>query len=173
MFPGSSSATQPAVVAKTKGLTYEKLQAELIDRDRQIDELERQLYGNPNEVLAEAHSEIARLRTKLEHAERIVSEYKDQLHTHTLKTSVDNSKIHVSEIEFEKMRVRLQKRLEELEPLPEYLRQAEMRNQELETRFLEQEKRLADQSSLIADLTSKVNSILENHQYIINDYSFS
>ncbi|CAF4701465.1 unnamed protein product, partial [Rotaria magnacalcarata] len=47
------------------------------------------------------------------------------------------------------MRVRLQKRLEELEPLPEYLRQAEMKNQELETRLLEQDRRLADQSSLI------------------------
>ncbi|CAF3178052.1 unnamed protein product [Rotaria socialis] len=158
MFPNASSSTAPAVVAKTKGLTVEKLQAQLMDRDRQIEELERQIYADPNEVLVDAQSEIVRLRTKLEHAERLVGEYKEQLHTQTLKASVDNSKTHLSEIDFEKMRVRLQKRLEELEPLPEYLRQAEMKNQELETRLLEQDRRLADQSSLIHELTSKMST---------------
>ncbi|CAF5202945.1 unnamed protein product, partial [Rotaria magnacalcarata] len=172
MFPNVSSSTAPAVVAKTKGLTVEKLQAQLMDRDRQIEELEREIYADPNELLVDAQSEIVRLRTKLEHAERLVGEYKEQLHTQTLKASVDNSKTHLSEIDFEKMRVRLQKRLEELEPLPEYLRQAEMKNQELETRLLEQDRRLADQSSLIHELTSKMSS---QNQIIdrINDSNYS
>ncbi|CAF3790687.1 unnamed protein product [Rotaria sordida] len=158
MFPITScSSSAPTVVAKTKGITIEKLQAQLNDRDRHIDELERKLYGNKNEQIVDANSEIIRLRTKLEHAERLVAEYKEQLHTQTLKTSIDNSKNHLSEIELEKMRVRLQKRLEELEPLPELLREAEMKNQELETRILEQEKCLAEQSAIITELNSKTN----------------
>jgi chromosome segregation ATPase len=157
MFPMSSSSSAPTVVAKTKGLTIEKLQAQVNDRDCQIDELERKLYGNKNEQIVDANSEVIRLRTKLDHAERLVADYKEQLHAQTLKSSVDNSKSHLSELELEKMRVRLQKRIEELEPLPELLRQAEMKNQEFQTRILDQEKRLAEQSAFISELNSKVN----------------
>ncbi len=153
MFPMS---TPPTVVAKSKGVTIEKLQAQLNDRDRQIDELERKLYGEKNEQILDADAEIIRLRKKLEHAERLVSEYKEQLHNQTLKTSVHNSKNHISEMELEKMRIRLQKRIEELEPLPELLRQAEMKNQELQTRILDQEKRLVEQAAFITELNSKV-----------------
>jgi chromosome segregation ATPase len=158
MFPISSSSPHPAVVAKTKGLTIEKLQVQLEDRDRQIDELERKLYGDLNEPILDTDSEIIRLRKKLEHTERLVNEYKEQLHNQTLKTSVNNSKNHISEIELEKMRIRLQKRIEELEPLPELLRQAEMKNHELQTSILEQDRRLAEQSAFIAELSSKVQS---------------
>ncbi len=157
MFPMSSSSA-PTVVAKTKGVTIEKLQSELNNRDRHIDELERKLCGVKSEEILDADSEIIRLRKKLDHAERLVGEYKEQLHTQSLKTSVNNSKNHLSEIELEKMRIRLQKRIEELEPLPELLRQAEMKNQELQTRLLEQEKRLAEQSAFITELNSKVKS---------------
>ena len=160
MFPRSSSSTPPAVVTKTKGLTIEKLQVQLEDRDRHIDELERKLYGEKTEQLVDADTEIQRLRKKLEHSERLVTEYKEQLHAQTLKNSVNNSKSHLSELELEKMRTRLQQRIEELEPLPELLRQAEMKNQDLQTRLLEQEKRLAEQSSIIGELTSKVRLTL-------------
>ncbi len=155
MFPLS---TPPTVVAKSKGVTIEKLQAQLNDRDRHIDELERKLYGEKTEQMLDADAEIVRLRKKLDHAERLVCEYKEQLHNQTLKTSVNNSKNHISELELEKMRIRLQKRIEELEPLPELLRQAEMKNQELQTRILEQEKRLVEQSAFITELNSKVKS---------------
>lgn len=156
MFPQSSCSTPPAVVAKTKGLTVEKLQVQLLDRDHQIEELERKLYENPSEQLVDANAEIIRLRSKLEHADRLVADYKEQLHTQTLKNSLDNSKTHISEIELDKMRLRLQKRIEELEPLPELLRQAEMRNHDLETRILEQERRLSDQARYIDEISSNV-----------------
>ena len=152
MYPHSS----PNAVGKTKGLTVEKLQAQLTARDRQIDELERKLYGEKTEQLIGADSEITRLRKKLEHAERLVTEYKEQLQTQTLKSSINNSKTHLSEIELDKMRIRLQKRIEELEPLPELLRQAEMKNQELQTCLIEQDKRLAEQATIISELTTKV-----------------
>ena len=161
MFPMSYSPSRPSSVAKTKGLTIEKLQAQLEDRDQHIADLEQKLYGDSNEKIVDAGSEIVRLRTKLEHAERLVIEYKEQLHSQSLKTSVNNSKSHISEIELEKMRTRLQKRIEELEPLPELLRQAEMKNQELQTRLLEQEKRLMEQSQYLSDLNSKVISLVQ------------
>jgi chromosome segregation ATPase len=157
----SSSSSPPTVVPKTKGITIEKLQAQLNDRDHLIDDLERKLYGDKKEHIIDADSEIIRLRKKLEHAERLVGEYKEQLNTQTLKTSVNNSKNHLSEIELEKLRIRLQQRIEELEPLPELLRQAEMKNHEIQTCILEQEKRLVEQSAVIAELNSKVKSKLK------------
>ena len=73
MFPMSFSPTPPTVVPKAKGVTIEKLQAQLEARDHQIEELERKLFGNPNEQLVDANTEIVRLRAKLEHAERLVA----------------------------------------------------------------------------------------------------
>ena len=137
-------------------MSLEKLHIQLEERDQIIEELERKLYANPNQQLVDANDEIIRLRTKLEHAERLVNEYKEQLHVQTLKTSVNNSKTHVSEMELDKTRIRLQNRIEELEPLPEFLRQAELKNQELQTRLLDQEKRLIEQKNFITELTSKV-----------------
>lgn len=144
---------------KSKGMTIEKLQLELEHRDRLIEQLERQLYASPNERLVDANTELTKLRTKLEHAERLVNEYKEQLHVQSLKTSVNNSKTHHSEIEFEKIRIRLQKRLEELEPLPELLRQAELKNSDLQSRLLDQEKRISEQNNIINELNSKVSLI--------------
>lgn len=161
MFPTSP----PSVVTKTKGLTIEKLQAQLNDRDEQINSLERIIYGDKNEPTLDPESEVIRLRVKLDHAERLVKEYKEQLRTQTLQTSVNNSKNHLSEIELEKMRIRLQKRIEELEPLPELLRQAEMKNHELQTHIIDLERRLSEQGTYINELNSKVEK--QNSDFFI------
>ena len=147
--PLPACSSLPSLVAKTKANTIEKLQAELNDRDRHIIELEKKMHGNKNEQLVDANTEIVRLRTKLEHTERLVAEYKEQLHNQTLKTSINNSKSHLSEIELDKLRYRLQKRIEELEPLPELLRQAELKNQDLQAR-------LAEQTTYMSELKAKV-----------------
>ena len=165
MFPISSRCSLPNVVTKTKGMTIEKLQEQLNDRDHKIDELEKTIGVSRNEQIVDTNLEVTRLRTRLDHAERLVAEYKEQLYTQTLKTSADNSKAHLSEIELEKMRIRLQKRIEELEPLPELLRQTEMKNQELQTRILEQEKRLAEQAAFISELNSKVKSKFKTEHF--------
>ncbi|CAF0778111.1 unnamed protein product [Adineta ricciae] len=152
--PLPSCSSLPSLVAKTKANTIEKLQAELNDRDRHIVELEKKMYGNKNEQLVDANTEIIRLRTKLEHTERLVAEYKEQLHNQALKTSINNNKSHLSEIELDKLRYRLQKRIEELEPLPELLRQAELKNQDLQAR-------LAEQTTYMSELKAKSN--VQNH----------
>ena len=119
------------------------------DRDQQINELKRKLYENKSEQTDDTNSEVIHLRTKLEQAEQLANDYKAQLYTQTLKSSASNSKNHLSEIELEKVRVRLQRRIEELEPIPELLRQAELKNQQLEKHVHELQKHVTDQSTFI------------------------
>jgi len=137
LYSTPSSSSSVNVTTKTKAITIEQLQAELNDRDHQINELKKKLYDNKNKPIDDTDSEIISLRTKLEQAERLANEYKAQLHTQTLKTSASNSRNHLSEVELEKIRARLQKRIEELEPLPELLKQAEIKNDKLQKRLSE------------------------------------
>jgi chromosome segregation ATPase len=162
MFSTPTSSSSLHVVPKTKAITIERLQAELDDRDHQINELRKQLYDKKTEQPADTNSEIVYLRTKLEQAEHLANEYKAQLHTQTLKTSANNSRNHLSEIELEKIRARLQKRIEELEPLPELLKQAELKNKKLQQHNDELQKRLSEQSTFPTQ-TSLADRIQENH----------
>lgn len=133
-------------IAKTRTVTIERLQAELDDRDDEIARLKKALHGNRTDQTDDTNLELIHLRTQLERAEQSASEYKAQLHTQTLKTSANNSRNHLSEIELEKIRVRLQKRIEELEPLPELLKQAESKNDKLQKQVNDMHKRPSDQS---------------------------
>jgi len=146
MFSNSSNSSSKNIVTKT--ISNERLQAELNDRDHQINELKKKLYDSKTNQTDELNSEIIFLRTKLEQAEHLANEYKAQLHTQTLKTSANNSRNHLSEIELEKIRVRLQKRIEELEPLPELLKQAELKNEKLQKRLSEQSNYLTQPTLL-------------------------
>ncbi|UJR22841.1 hypothetical protein I4U23_025871 [Adineta vaga] len=129
------------IPTENKAITIETLQADLNDRDHQIGVLNRKLYENKNEQTDnETNSEVLQLRARLEQAERLANDYKAQLHTEVLKTSANNSKNHLSELELERTRARLQKRIEELEPLPELLKQIELKNGKLQKRVHELEK---------------------------------
>ena len=125
-------------------MTTERLPIELHGRDHLIDEMKRNTPDQKTEFNDDPNSELTRLRLKLEQAERLVNEYKTQLHTETLKTSANNSRNHLSQIDFDEKRARLQKRFEELEPLPELLKQAEDKNEKLQRTIRELEKRLLD-----------------------------
>ncbi|CAF0915991.1 unnamed protein product [Didymodactylos carnosus] len=148
-------------VNRRRVINTEKLQTQLNEKDEYIEKLEKQLIdlksgGKVHEKLINAETEITRLQTKLEHSERLMKDYKEQLNTSTSKIERNNlTKNHLSEMELEKRRVILQKRIEELEPLPELLRQAEFKNQELQTKLIECEKRINEQTSYINELTSK------------------
>jgi chromosome segregation ATPase len=146
-FPKYSTPTSLSPVHPSRATAVERFQAELNDRDYQIIELKKRLCDNQNQPIDGTNSEIIHLRAQLEQAEKLANEYKAQLHTQTLKTSANNSRNHLSEIELEKIRARLQKRIEELEPLPELLKQAESKNDKLQKQNNELQKRLADQST--------------------------
>ena len=126
---------------KTKAITVERSEVGLNDNEQQMDELEEKLYDNKNEQTDDTSSEIIRLQKKLSEAEHLANEYKAQLHTQTLQASANNSKNHLSELELERVRLRLQKRIAELEPLPKLLKQAETKNDYLQKHVNELEKR--------------------------------
>lgn len=132
---------------RSRALTIERLQAELDNRDDEISQLRKRVHENKNNPTDDTNMELVHLRTQLERAEQLANEYKAQLHTQTLKTSANNSRNHLSEIELEKIRTRLQKRIEELEPLPELLKQAEAKNEKLQKQINELHKRSSDQST--------------------------
>lgn len=83
--------------------------------------------------------EIQHWKTRAEEAERLANEYKAQLHTETLKSSANNSRNHLSQLDLEEKRTRLQKRIDDLENLPELLKQEEMKNDKLQKRIRELE----------------------------------
>lgn len=104
------------------------------------------MHTNRTDQTDDTNLELIHLRAQLERAEQSANEYKAQLHTQTLKTSASNSRNHLSEIELEKIRVRLQKRIEELEPLPELLKQVESKNDKLQKQINDLQKHVSDQS---------------------------
>lgn len=134
--PSSSTASDAH-----SAITIEKLQADLHSRDHEIDALKKKFFENKNEQTDETNPEVIQLRAKLEQAERLVDEYRAQLHTEALKTSANNSKNHLSELELERTRTRLQRRIEELEPLPALLKQVELKNDKLQQHIQDLEKR--------------------------------
>ncbi len=171
-FPKYSTPTSSSPVnvpTKTRAvITIERLQAELNDRDYRIIELKKRLHDNQNGPIDGTNSEMIHLRTQLEQAEQLANEYKAQLHTQTLKTSANNSRNHLSEIELEKIRARLQKRIEELEPLPELLKQAELKNERLQKQNNELQKHLSEQSTFFTQ-TPTNDRLKENHHSFDDD----
>ncbi|CAF1186391.1 unnamed protein product [Rotaria sordida] len=151
----SSCSSSSNITNKPKAITIERLQNELNDRDHEINQLKRKLHDNnnttTNEQKDDTNSEILRLKTKLEETEQLVNEYRAQLQTQTFKASANHSKNHLSEIELEKIRNRLQKRIEELEPLPELLKQAEVEREKLQKDIDELRKYLPQQSNFLTD----------------------
>ena len=164
-FPKYSTPNSLSPVHPARATTIDRLQAELNDRDYQILELKKRLSDSQNEPIDGTNSEIIRLRAQLEQVEQLANEYKAQLHTQTLKTSANNSRNHLSEIELEKIRARLQKRIEELEPLPELLKQAEIKNEKLQKQNNDLQKRLADQSTFFTQTPTNGRTKDNYHHY--------
>ncbi|XP_076436218.1 outer dense fiber protein 2-like isoform X2 [Babylonia areolata] len=113
--------------------------------------------------------EATHLRSNLKHSEQLVEEYKGQMDRS--RREADESMVmleeqqkeasrlhHTSEMELEKVKVRLHQRLQELEPLPELLRTTELRLHEANEKLLQYERRNSDNTKLIAELTAKVES---------------
>lgn len=105
--------------------------------------------------------EIERWKVRAEEAERLANEYKAQLHTETLKGSASNSRNHLSQLDLEDKRTRLQKRIDDLENLPELLKQEEMKNEKLQKRIRELED---DNTRLRKDVHGQVINLQRSHE---------
>lgn len=169
--PVPSIPTSPSssnIANKTKAITVERLQSELDDRDNEIYDLRTKLHDKSTEEIDSLKAENILLKAKLEQTEHLLSDCRAQLHTQTLHVSATNSKNHLSEIELEKVRSRLLKRIEELDPLPELLKQAEAEKEKLQTDIDELRKRVPLQSNLLTQLpltnTTKFNDYSPNDE---------
>ena len=90
----------------------------------------------PTEV-EDSQGDIRRSKAKLNEEWKVASQ------------TLDNpSQNHLSELDLAEKRSRLQKQIEKLEPLPELLKQAEVKNERLQERIDHLEKRLADRSAM-------------------------
>ncbi|KAK6194419.1 hypothetical protein SNE40_000055 [Patella caerulea] len=114
-----------------------------------------------------AEDDVINLRSNLKQYERLVDEYKDQMHKS--RREADDSMVKLeeqqletgrvqkdSQQELEKVKVRLNQRLKELDPLPELLRSTESKLHEANERLLMYEIKNTENTKLIAELTSKV-----------------
>lgn len=126
------------------------MQADLANRDEEIRRLKTQMANG------DTSGEIERWKTRAEEAERLVDECKAQLHTETLKSSANNSRHHLSQLDLEEKRTRLQNRLDDLKNLPELLKQEEMKNEHLQKKIRELED---DNARLRRDVHGEVMNL--------------
>ena len=117
--------------------------------------------------LHQSENELSHLRTQVGHYENLIEEYRGQLDksrreadetfTELTVTKKEATRAQVtSECDMEKVKARMQSRLQELEPLPEMLKSAELKLQDSKEQLQSAEKRNLENTKLIAELTSKV-----------------
>ncbi|GAB1606945.1 outer dense fiber protein 2-like, partial [Argonauta hians] len=126
------------------------------------EDLERRLSGSERTVME--------LQAKLQHCHDTMQDYKnkadisrteanntlellEQQHKHNSQLQRDG------EDELDKVKRRLQLRLQELEPLPEMLKSTELKVHHFEEQLHTAEKKNADNITLIADLTAKLEQL--------------
>ncbi|CAH1272525.1 ODF2L [Branchiostoma lanceolatum] len=135
--------------------------------------------------LITSQTDVTQLKSSVRQYENLVTEYKQQphgahrkmnasqreaesAHVRLERTELERTRLQEeSTEELERVRTRLQQRLAELEPLPELLRESEIKIQDMTDRINAYEKRALDHTKLITELTVKVedqSSQLESHR---------
>ncbi|XP_038045814.1 outer dense fiber protein 2-like isoform X2 [Patiria miniata] len=115
-----------------------------------------------------ATSEVDQLKTSIHDYESLVGEYKTQMsksRREALDTSLQleqeqqqrSRREQEAGKEMDILRNHLERRLQELEPLPEQLRNSEQKLLEATEKLLSQERRFSEQTKVISDLSTKVD----------------
>ncbi|XP_067661878.1 outer dense fiber protein 2-like isoform X4 [Haliotis asinina] len=117
-----------------------------------------------------AEEEMLQLRNNLRQSEKLTDDYRDQLNRS--RREADEISVHLDakekengrlqqegELELEKVKLRLNQRLMELEPLPELLRTTEFKLQDATDQLLAYERKNTDNTKLIAELMAKVEQL--------------
>ncbi|XP_064649327.1 outer dense fiber protein 2-like isoform X3 [Lineus longissimus] len=128
--------------------------------------------------LAQAETEVTQLRSSLRQYEHLVDEYRTQHNCSSSGTSgmnqsrqeADEAMIRMDDaqketqrvqqdgdIELERVRNRLQQRLNDLEPLPEMLKTTELRLQDAVEKNHQYERRHAEHTQMLGELSTKVD----------------
>ncbi|XP_013420317.1 outer dense fiber protein 2 [Lingula anatina] len=123
--------------------------------------------------LSQTEEEVAALRTNIKQYEVMTEDYraqanksqreKDEMSFRLDEQEKETRRVQKGgEMELERVKMRLQQRLEELEPLPELLKTTELKLQDAQERLLVYERKNTDNTKLIAELTVKVEHQTEH-----------
>ncbi|XP_052789757.1 outer dense fiber protein 2-like isoform X8 [Mya arenaria] len=137
---------------------------------------------------AQADEELMQLRSNLKHYENLVDEYKTQMNrsrrdvedteSELHETRRDNERLKLdsnSELEkvlyarlkkkqpstYTQVKSQLQDRLQELQPLPEMLKNTELKLHESEEQLRSSERRSSENAQMVAELNLKVSALTE------------
>ncbi|CAH3021500.1 unnamed protein product [Porites evermanni] len=111
--------------------------------------------------------EIAQLHTAVKEYEDIIREYKVQIDKYRREAEEMKNRLYEYEadtqrmqqenaLENEKVKLKMQQRLQELEPLADLLKTTDVRLQESQERMMAYDRRSSEQTKLISELTQKV-----------------
>ncbi|XP_052789752.1 outer dense fiber protein 2-like isoform X4 [Mya arenaria] len=102
---------------------------------------------------AQADEELMQLRSNLKHYENLVDEYKTQVLYARLKKKQPST--------YTQVKSQLQDRLQELQPLPEMLKNTELKLHESEEQLRSSERRSSENAQMVAELNLKVSALTE------------
>ncbi|XP_065830108.1 outer dense fiber protein 2-like isoform X2 [Oscarella lobularis] len=128
------------VIESTKSSSKASLATQSEETQRQK-ALVRSLEEQLSELQQDSANKLARCKRELEDQVQEVQRVRQQ-----------------GELDKERVRLQLQQRASELEPLPELLKASELRLQDAQDRLSSYEKKMADHTQLIGELTAKVES---------------
>ncbi|XP_072908494.1 outer dense fiber protein 2 isoform X3 [Hemitrygon akajei] len=122
------------------------------------------------EKFAFAQTEMQHLKVSIKHYEGLVDSYKSQVMKTRLEADEYNMKLEKAEREnkllkdevnkeIEQVRRQMQKKLSDLEPIPELLKLTEHKLQDCQQQLVMYEKKNVDQSSIICDLKMEIEEL--------------
>ncbi|XP_078281903.1 outer dense fiber protein 2 isoform X4 [Rhinoraja longicauda] len=117
-----------------------------------------------------AQTEMKQLKVSIKHYEGLVDSYKSQVIKTCLEADDSNIKLEKAErenkllkdevnIEIDQVRRQMQKKLSDLEPVPELLKLTEHKLQDCQQQLAMYEKKNVDQSSIICDLRMEIEDL--------------
>ncbi|PFX25692.1 Outer dense fiber protein 2 [Stylophora pistillata] len=121
--------------------------------------------------------ELRKLEALIAEYEKMLSEYKNQIDKYRREAEDSKNRLYEYEaeaqkmhqesaLENEKVKIKMQKRLSELEPLADLLKSSDARLQDSQERILAYERRSNEHAKLISELTQKVETQTDQLEHL-------
>ncbi|XP_027042402.1 outer dense fiber protein 2-like [Pocillopora damicornis] len=157
----------------TLRLENEQLKADIAALEERLHEEEQRAANKCTSDL----NEINQLRTVIKEYEELVGEYKVQIDKYRREAEDSKNRLYEYEaeaqkmhqesaLENEKVKIKMQKRLSELEPLADLLKSSDARLQDSQERILAYERRSNEHAKLISELTQKVETQTDQLEHL-------
>ncbi|XP_022790538.1 outer dense fiber protein 2-like isoform X1 [Stylophora pistillata] len=157
----------------TLRLDNEQLQADVAALEERLHEEEQRAA---NKCTADLN-EINQLRTAIKEYEELIGDYKVQIDKYRREAEDSKNRLYEYEaeaqkmhqesaLENEKVKIKMQKRLSELEPLADLLKSSDARLQDSQERILAYERRSNEHAKLISELTQKVETQTDQLEHL-------